>query len=132
MKKILFGAILVASSVIAVRPSQAIGGESLGCFVNNGTPGTYNPGSCTISTARSSYTAHFKVLGGSGTYTYAWTTTSPIVTGCTSTTDYCVISAPAVAGDRDLVVSVTLSQSGLQNTVSATATIPATCGSVLC
>jgi K+-transporting ATPase c subunit len=127
MKKLVFSVILILVSVVAVQRSQAIGGESLGCFVNDGTAGSYSAGSCISGIPRSSYTANYKVLSASGSYTYAWTYNRPVVTGCTSTTDYCVLSVNSNMSDQTVTATVTLSQSGLQNTVSADATIQAVC-----
>lgn len=75
-------------------------------------------------------------MGGSGTYTYSWSAVpvpaGSITGGCTSTTDYCSFTIPEVRSDRYLTESVVISQAGSQATISATAFIPAGCGSQLC
>ena len=132
MKKVVFWmSIVVLAVLVAVAPrrSDAIGGESLGCFVNVGDPGVYTSPECFPTIPRTSYTIHFRVFGGSGTYTYSWATNGATVSsGCTSTSDFCLLSVRANSGgDRTFPVSVTLTQAGQQTTVSAFATIQGTC-----
>jgi len=126
MKKIVFCSTLIAASVVAIQHSQAIGGESLGCFVDDGTPASFSPGSCAPAVPRTSYTAKFRVLGGSGSYSYAWTVDAPILDGCTSTSDYCFVNV-VHRNDYTITASVTLTQAGQQTTVSAVAEIPSIC-----
>ena len=131
MKKTLFWmsvAVLVALALVVPRRSEAFGGESLGCFVNVGAQGTFTSGSCTASRPRFSYTVNYKVLNESGTYTFAWNTNgAPVSSGCTSTSDTCIISARGIPADQELTVSVTITQSGQSAALSATAFIPAVC-----
>ena len=139
MTKTLFGmsvVVLVVLAFVVPQRSEAFGGESLGCFVNVGLPGTFTSGHCIASKPRFSYTVPFKVLNESGTYTFAWNTTGLTVSsGCTSTSDTCIISANGIPADQDLTVSVTITQAGQSSTLSATAFIPAVCsfgGPVFC
>jgi len=133
MKKIGFCVAAVLATVVLVPRSHAIGGEQLGCFVNVGKPGVYQVGSCGAELPQSSYDAIFHVLGGSGTYTYAWTHSSgTISSGCGSTDDFCIIHVLGNTARHVITVNATLFQSGLQNTVSATAEIEPVCGNAFC
>jgi hypothetical protein len=130
---ILAGAVLtLAAPFIGASPASAFGGETLGCSVN---PGGYGSGTadCGTSVPASSYSVGYNVQGGSGTYTYSWTVPGGIITaGCTSTTSYCAIRVSEVANDRFLTASVVITQGSSHATLSATAYIPAGCGSFLC
>jgi hypothetical protein len=117
--------------VLAASPASALGGESLVCGVSPG----YSSGSVCYNDAPSSqYTVSFGVANESGSYTYAWSVPSPwsgrIVSGCTSTTDYCQVTA----GNRsaEITVSVTLTQGGASETLSATAVMDPWCGNYQC
>lgn len=125
----------LGTSIVSAGSASAFGGESLGCQVS---PGGYSPNtpSCGTSWPASSYQVSYNVVGGSGTYTYSWSAVpvpaGSITGGCTSTTDYCSFTIPEVRSDRYLTESVVISQAGSQATISATAFIPAGCGSQLC
>lgn len=121
----------VALSVFAIPRSEALGSESLGCFVNSGVPGVYTS-ECLAANPQPSYDVVFQVLGESGSYTFSWSVGGgTIVAGCTSTSDSCIIH---VLSNRLQIipVSVTLSQGGQQRTVSATAEIEPVCGNDFC
>src|ERR1700755_3216828 len=121
-----------ASSLFASGRAVALGGESLTCSVNHGI----ETNDCLPSFPSSIYDAEFIVSGGSGTYTYTWNITAPmtvsIVTGCTSTDSFCLITTNGTARDQVAQVSVTLIQNGQQSVISAVAEFPATCGSEFC
>jgi hypothetical protein len=129
MKKILLCMPIVVLAIVPIPlRSEALGGESLGCFVNQGTPGTFTSPTCEATLPKLSYTVPFKVLNGSGTYSYAWTTSGLTVSsGCTSTSDTCIIAARGSKANQTLTVSVAITQSGASSTLSASAFIPPVC-----
>jgi len=118
----------------AVPASALTGTEQLGCYV---TPSPTQPSPvpkfCGNRMGATSYTAVFQVLNESGAYSYAWSVpagyTGNIATGCTSTTDYCVLNDLA---PTQVSVSVTISQAGQSATLKATANITPYCGNGPC
>jgi hypothetical protein len=127
-KKILLAIPVVALAVFIPMRSHAFGGESLGCFVNVGTPGVFSSPTCGPTTPKFTYNVVFKVLNQSGAYSYAWNTSGLTVSsGCTSTSDTCILTVRTIQGDQALTVSVAITQSGQSSTLSATAEIPAVC-----
>jgi hypothetical protein len=128
MKKLVFLIPFAMLAALVPLRSEALGGESLGCFVNVGSPGVYSSPTCDAPSPRFSYTVPFQVLGGSGAYSYAWNTTGLTVSsGCTASSSSCIISARGIAADQTLTVSVVITQSGQQATLSASANIAAVC-----
>jgi len=128
MKKLAFLVPVAVLAAVVPSRSEAFGGESLGCFVNVGSPGSYTSPTCDAPSPRFSYTVPFQVLGGSGTYSYAWNTSGLTVSsGCTSTSSSCIISARGIPADQTLTVSVVITQAGQQATLSASANIAAVC-----
>ena len=122
----------LGTSVMAAGPASAFGGETLGCSISPGRAGT---GFCSTSSIPSSgyYSVSYNVQGGSGTYTYSWTNPGgTVIFGCTSTSNSCAIRVPAVANDQYLTASVVITQGTSHATLSATAFIPAVCGSYFC
>lgn len=117
---------------VAARPSRALGGEALGCFVAQGTQGVYTEGDCAVSQPQPSYDAVFHVLDASGSYTYSWDTGGfTPSSGCSATSDTCIIHVSS-STDHFIPVSVTLTQGGQHSTVSATAETQAVCGNNFC
>ena len=107
---------------------EALGAEALGCYVNVGLPGVYKTPRCFASRAMASYDVPFQVLNESGTYTFAWTTSGgSVVSGCTSTSDFCILHVQALSFDQIVSASVSLMQGGQQRTISAQARISAVC-----
>jgi hypothetical protein len=113
--------------VFAAAPASALtGNEQLGCYV---TPSPTQPypvaEACGNRMAATSYGAKFQVMNGSGTYSYAWSVPSEyasnISSGCTSTTGYCILGN--LTPERQVPVSVTISQAGQAATLTATADI---------
>lgn len=128
MKKLMFLIPFAVLAAVVPLRSEALGGESLGCFVNIGLPGQYTSPTCFANRPQFSYTVPFQVLGGSGTYSYAWNTAGLTVSsGCTSSSSACIIAARGIMADQNLTVSVVITQSGQQATLSASAEIPAVC-----
>jgi hypothetical protein len=82
---------------------------------------------CQASVPAGSYTAVFKVLNTSGSYTFTWTPPSTPSAGCGSTDDFCSVSLPAVGGDRNYHASVTITQAGQSTPLGVDAFVPATC-----
>ena len=131
MRKILFGvspigvAILVVLTIAIPQRSEALGSESLGCFVAAGVTGQFHSPGCAAARPRSSYVVTFKVLNGSGGYSYSWDTHG--LGDCTSSTDSCSLSVSGITDDQTLRVSVVITQGGQSSTLTATAFIPAVC-----
>jgi hypothetical protein len=111
-------------SLLSASTATAIGGESLGCQVNSG--GT-TANSCSASQPAGSYTVTYTVLNGSGSYSYAWSVAGPQVGGCTSTSNYCIVSRPRIMSDANYYGSVQITQAGQSANLGASAFIPATC-----
>ena len=131
MRKIMSALTIAAGAgmltVFTAAPASALtGSEQLGCYV---TPSRTQPypvaEACGNKMAATSYGVKFQVLNGSGTYSYAWSVpaeyTSNIGSGCTSTTDYCILGN--LTPVRQVSVSVTISQAGQSATLTATADI---------
>jgi hypothetical protein len=120
-------------SLVPTSPAAAIGSETLGCRISPSQTWQYTPERCHTTYASSQYTVSFTVLGGSGSYRYSWRPpVAQIVDGCTATTNSCNVRAYGVGASQSLRATVTITQSGRSRTLSATAHIPANCGSVLC
>lgn len=120
------GALLVAG-VVAAPSANAAGGERLGCYVASGQPLSWGP-PCRSKQPQYSYTVRFKVLDGTGTYSYAWNTHGwPVTSGCTSTSGECNVRAQSIQNDTAVTVSVTISQLGYSANLSATAHLLAVC-----
>ncbi len=104
---------------------------TMGCNVQPSAHDTF-PLGCGTGYVSQNYTVDFAVSGQTGTDTYAWTPPAyfPIVSGCTSTSTYCIIRAYEGAGL--LRGSVVVTQGGVQTDFSATAMVPQVCDGVLC
>lgn len=123
---------LIVLGGVSANPAAALGGESLGCVVNpNPHPLTFwNPcGDSAPPGAQNQFQVTFRVLNGSGTYSYAWSVPSPwsgqIISGCTSSSIDCTFTADNHYDN--ITVSVTITQSGSSATLSATAEIEPWC-----
>jgi len=83
--------------LVPAAPAAALGGESLGCAVFPSSSNTYHSGGCTNLQPASSYDIDFRVLNGSGTYSYAWSVPSEgqVHSGCTSTSFDCWVYVSA-------------------------------------
>jgi len=120
------GAFLVAG-VVTAPSANAAGGERLGCYVASGQPLLWGP-PCRSQRPQESYAVRFKVLNGTGTYSYAWNTHGwPVTSGCTSTSGECNVRAQSIHDDTAVTVSVTISQPGYSANLSATARLLAVC-----
>ena len=130
MNKLLLLGASVATAILCVAPqqrSEALGGETLSCFVSGTTPVNFTTPSCFSQIPRSSYNVTF-LLNGSGTYSYLWNTGGfPISSGCTSTSASCTVRVNSIQGDQEIPVSVTISQGGQSVGLQANAFILAVC-----
>jgi hypothetical protein len=130
MNKLLLLGASVATAILCVAPqqrSEALGGETLSCFVSGTSPASFVSPTCFSQTPRSSYTVSF-ILNGSGIYSYLWNTGgAPISSGCTSTSASCAVRVTSFQGDQEVPVSVTISQGGQSATLQANAYILAVC-----
>ena len=125
MSALTMAAVAGMLTVFTAAPASALtGNEQLGCYV---TPSRTQPyptaEACANRMAATSYGVKFQVLNGSGTYSYAWSVsaahTSNIASGCTSTTDYCILGN--LTPVQTVWVSVTISQAGQSATLTAEA-----------
>ncbi|HET6209327.1 MAG TPA: hypothetical protein VFD94_03035 [Jatrophihabitans sp.] len=123
---------LLVLGLVSAGPAAALGGESLGCVVNpNPHPLTFsNPcGDPAPPNQSNQFQVTFRVLNGSGSYSYAWSVPSPwsgqIISGCTSSSIDCTFTASNTY--QNITVSVTLTQGGSSETLSATAEIDPWC-----
>jgi hypothetical protein len=128
----MVGAVAVATALMPTTNASALGGETLGCRVAPGHTFTFSEFCTNDSPSSSGYTIGFLVQNTSGTYTYAWSIPGPssVYAGCTSTSDSCTISVTRSTREYDM--SVTLSQGGSSETLTAYADIEPWCGNMLC
>lgn len=123
----------LALSALPMSQAGALGGESLVCGISPGSAGT--TGYCHATIGSSSYRVSFGVQNGSGTYSYSWTVTGGanqrVYSGCTATSSTCIVSVSG-SSDQDIQGTVTLTQDGQSETLTATAYIPAWCGTGWC
>jgi hypothetical protein len=138
MRKVLLlvaaGLVAFGAPVLSLAPAaSAASGPTLGCNIQPSGNDNFTP-RCTTSYARSKYTVDYFVSGGSGTYTYAWTppTGGTIVAGCTSTNPDCELTFEHGSEDSTLKATVVLTQGSTKTTLTATAFIPAVCGTMFC
>lgn len=104
----------------------AFGGEWLECGV--GPSATFGT-TCFPRYPFSPAVITFNVVNGSGSgYSYSWSVQGrySIVSGCTSSTDYCGVSAPTPV-DHAVIGTVVVSQNGSSRALSATAQVYAVC-----
>jgi len=121
----------LALCLVPVGPASAFGGELLACSIG---PGAFSDGACSPHVISNPDSISFDVVNESGSgYSFSWTLSGhyTISQGCTSTTYYCWVTSPA-ASDHDVVASVTVTQNGSSETLSATARVFAVCGRVWC
>lgn len=122
--------------LVAPSPAGALGGESLGCFVTPNSHQSY-PNRCTNPVASNSYGVDFRVLNGTGSYSYAWSVPAEwagyFSPGCTSTSADCWLTGiPASTDSQVITVSVRLSQGGSSVTLTATADLEPSCNGQPC
>jgi hypothetical protein len=135
MRKLL-SVVVVAVSVmflVSANPAGALGGESLACAVFPNTQQAYTTGGCTNPVSASSYGIDFRVLGGTGSYSYAWTVSKgQITSGCTSTSTDCWVTVPAKTYTQLVTATVQLTQNGSSETLTETADIEPYCNGIPC
>jgi hypothetical protein len=128
----MVGAMAVATAMMPATNASALGGETLGCRVAPGHTFTFSSFCTNDSPSNSGYTIGYLVQNTSGTYRYAWSIPGPssVYDGCTSTSNSCTISVTRASREYDM--SVTLSQGGSSETLTASADIEPWCGNMLC
>lgn len=126
-------ATVVAGSLINAGSGWASGGEELGCRVLPGPVNTFSP-YCGNSQPASTYEVGFAVQGETASSTYSWSrpTRYAVVSGCSSSTNWCYLSVPGGSIDRSITVSVTLTQGAMSETLTSNATITAYCNGLPC
>jgi hypothetical protein len=117
--------------VVTAGSASAFGAETFGCTITPGGGGLFEQ-DCGTSTPARAYAVDFTVENESGSYTYSWTIPSTIKgltgeSGCTSTSNTCDFGLGPSASDRDIDVSVVVSQAGQQETLYAEADVPGVC-----
>jgi hypothetical protein len=136
MRKLLVLLVALAAtlgvSVSTSGSASALGGEWLGCRMTPSTVGTFSA-DCGNNVPASSYRVTFGVQNETAPSTYSWSIPaayeSRIYSGCSSTTNSCVLTTYRA---EDITVSVTLTQGGSSATLTSTASIEAFCGQQLC
>jgi len=126
-------ATVVAGSLINAGSGWALGAEGLGCRVLPGSTNTFSP-NCSNNQPASSYEVDFAVQGETAPSTYNWSrpTRYAVVSGCSSSTNWCYLSVPGGSIDRSVTVSVTLTQGAASETLTSHATITAYCNGQPC
>jgi|GEM_PF-1770231 len=127
-------ATLAAAGLFTPGPASALGGETFGCRISpNPTVPPYTS-FCRNRQAASTYVAGFLVENVTAPSTYAWSIPAAyqgaIYSGCTSDRADCGIALPNK--DAYFAVSVTITQNGASETLSANASISRYCGSTPC
>jgi hypothetical protein len=127
---------LITASGLAVATAgnaSALGGESLVCGVYPSRTAALSP-NCSNNMPASSYQVTFWVQNETAPSTYAWSISADlrwtVINGCTSTSNMCSISVPNA--DNDINGSVTLSQNGATETLTAHAFVGQYCGTIYC
>lgn len=113
-------------------PASAAAGDNLACRFTPAPTLTFTSPVCFNRTPANSYTVAF-VVNATGTFTAAWSVPAgyPIIGGCTANATGCTITVSGIQ-DQSIPVSVTLTQGGVQETLSATASVLAVCGKMFC
>ncbi len=121
---------VIAALGIALYSSgtASASGEWLGCRIAPGYEFNFYPtcGTAAGPDASGYYSVAFVVQNETAASTYSWATYSyPVLTGCTSSTNWCTVSAGT---NEEIQVSVTLTQGAYAQALSSTAHTP----SVVC
>jgi hypothetical protein len=126
--------LILGLTVSNAGSASALGGETFGCKVSPGTVLTYNTYCNNHTKIASSYQVGFVVQNETAPSTYSWSVptayASMISSGCTSTSSGCTLTIPN--SDSYIAVSVTLTQDGASETLSAFASIARGCGNQFC
>lgn len=133
MKRLMLAAVpaLLITGAMAAPASAATSG-ALYCQVisdHTGSSGGLRAGFCGPSVADSSYVLDYGVAGGSAPYSWIVPRGHSIIGGCDSNSPFCDITARGTFSDQEVTV---LAWSAPTGTVSATASIPAVCGTEFC
>jgi hypothetical protein len=136
-KLMVLAAALVPLALLPI-PSASAATPQLTCNVlPNGLNPPFTAPSCHTRTVTSTYTITYLMQGVTGPASYAWTL--PNVAGtvspgtCTSTINYCAVTASAKETDLDLSASVAVTTAdGTTTSYSVFAFQSAVCGNMLC
>ncbi|HYS39036.1 MAG TPA: hypothetical protein VEO01_25755 [Pseudonocardiaceae bacterium] len=137
MKRLM--AILAACGIalgltVGAAGTASAAGEVLACRIAPAPiTAQFTTPSCVTRLAARTYTTAFVVQNETAPFTAAWSVPAhvTIVGGCTSATIGCTLQWSS-AQDHDVTVSVTLTEAGVPETLSATAVTSAVCGNVFC
>lgn len=133
---LLIGLAALAAPLALTAPASADSGPTLYCQVitnNTFLTGGVGAGSCSTPYADSSYVIDLGVGNGHDSYTWFPPGGLTVVAGCNSSTAFCDLLVHATKSDQNFTTwVVTDDSSGTPVSISATATIPAVCGTELC
>jgi hypothetical protein len=133
---VLTATILLAGgwSVLSAGPAAALGGETYGCQISPGPVGTYTGNCHNNPKFRGPYSAGFVVGGAAAGTTFTWHVPAGYQTapGLCTTGAGCRVDNLPGGSDSRVTVSVTLTQGGATETLTATAIVNAVCGTVYC
>lgn len=128
-------ATILGLTVFSPGNASALGGEWLGCRIAPGTEFNFYQ-YCNNTKQAYQYSVAFVVQNETAASTYSWSITAGfgygISGGCTTTSPSCTLSVSRGAGDREIDVSVTLTQGGASNTLYSNATIMPYCDGNYC
>ena len=129
--------VAMAAALIPVTPAHAFGAEQFGCRIAPGTEFNFYENCNNLTNgAANTYSVGFLVqnLSGSG-YGFTWNVTgqyTAVLSGCTSTSSSCTVSARGGSVDREITAAVTITQAGQSRTLFSYASILAWCGYLFC
>jgi alpha-tubulin suppressor-like RCC1 family protein len=102
-------------------------------ITSNGTSGGTRAGTCGTAQASATYVIDLGVSNGTGSFAWTVPPGTTVVGGCSSAAAFCDVSVRATHSDQSLTTTVvTGNAAGSPVTLSATAEIPAVCGTELC
>ncbi len=125
---------LTAAGTFASGTASALGGETFGCRISPSPTAPPYTTTCRNRQNSSTYLAAFLVDNVTAPSTYSWSVPTAyqgaIVDGCTSDRSDCGIALPNK--DAYFAVSVTITQNGVSETLTAYASMSRYCGSLPC
>lgn len=115
--------------------ASAIGQETFGCRITPGGGATFTETCITNQETITYYSVAFKVQNATASSTFSWTIPafyqSRIISGCSSASSGCTLSAPRW-GEQEIYVDVWISDGGASRFLSSAAYIPAWCSGDYC
>lgn len=122
-------------TVFSAGTASAVGGETFGCRIAPGTEFNFYETCRNTRETTTYYSVAFKVQNATATSTFGWTIPafyqSRIISGCTSASSSCTLSAPRW-GEQEIYVDVSISDGGASRSLSSAAYIFAWCSGNYC